>query len=332
MVSKATARRLLLIGGLIGAQGALGWYMVKSGLTREALAEANPSGVPRVSQYRLAAHLGMAFAVYAVCVREALAIVRDWELAARGVGIGGARDATATLKFLQTAASGRARVLVTALTALVFTTALSGMVEARLHALSASSLFADPSISSGAFVAGLDAGLLYNSFPTMGEGRIAPPMSELFDPTYARLADKSDLIRRNIFENPSTVQFDHRLLAVTTWCSTIAFLLFARRPVVRRDLPPQALRHIKEIAAMATIQASLGISTLWYMVPTWLASLHQTGSLILLTLCIAGGASLRKPGYAARLWIRAKTAPQSVHKTATAASARAPRAQQQQQL
>lgn len=142
----------------------------------------------------------------------------------------------------------------------------------------------------------------------MGDGRLAPPLSELFDRTYARREDQSDLIRRNIFENPSTVQFDHRMLAITTWASTIALLLFTRKPVVRRDLPPQALRHVKEIAVMATIQASLGISTLWYLVPTWLASLHQTGSLVLLTLCIAGGASLRNPGYAARLWIRSHRA------------------------
>lgn len=307
MLSKATARRLVLIGGLIGAQGALGWYMVKSGLTREALAEANPSGVPRVSQYRLAAHLGMAFAVYAVCVREGLAIIRDWELAARGVGIAGAKDVASTLKYLQNGASTRVRFLVTALTALVFTTALSGLSFSFLLMI-VTCRMAHRFRNTGAFVAGLDAGLLYNTFPTMGEGRIAPPMSELFDSSYARLADKSDLIRRNIFENPSTVQFDHRLLAVTTWCSTLALFLYARRPIVRRDLPPQAMRHITEIVTMATLQASLGISTLWYMVPTWLASLHQAGSLVLLTLCIAGGASLRNPGYAARLWMRAKHA------------------------
>lgn len=299
MLSKATSRRLLLIGGLIGAQGALGWYMVKSGLTREALAEANPSGVPRVSQYRLAAHLGMAFAVYAVCIREALGIIRDWEVAGRGVGVSGIKEVPQLLKTLSNRYSVKTRGLFTALTALVFTTALSG-----------------------AFVAGLDAGLLYNDFPTMGEGRLAPPLNELYDPTYARREDKSDLVRRNIFENPATVQFDHRMLAVTTWCSTLALFVFSRRPLVRRDLPPQARRHAAEVFAMATLQASLGISTLWYLVPTWLASLHQCGSLVLLTLCITGGASLRNPGYAARLWLRSKSAAANAAKQASTATPR----------
>ena len=65
--------------------------------------------------------------------------------------------------------------------------------------------------TQGAFVAGLDAGLLYNEFPLMG-GRIAPPLDELFSAAYAMNADGSDVWWRNIFENPTTVQFDHRIL------------------------------------------------------------------------------------------------------------------------
>lgn len=53
---------------------------------------------------------------------------------------------------------------------------------------------------AGAFVAGLDAGLVYNSFPKMGE-RWVPDDLLAFSP-----------VLRNIFENPTTVQFDHRIL------------------------------------------------------------------------------------------------------------------------
>ena len=53
---------------------------------------------------------------------------------------------------------------------------------------------------SGAFVAGLDAGLVYNSFPKMGE-RWLPDDLLAFSPTL-----------KNFFENPTTVQFDHRIL------------------------------------------------------------------------------------------------------------------------
>jgi cytochrome c oxidase assembly protein subunit 15 len=67
-----------------------------------------------------------------------------------------------------------------------------------------------PSLS-GAFVAGLDAGLVYNEWPTMGDGYI-PPAAELMDESYARKADKSDKWWRNLLENPTTVQFDHRML------------------------------------------------------------------------------------------------------------------------
>jgi cytochrome c oxidase assembly protein subunit 15 len=63
----------------------------------------------------------------------------------------------------------------------------------------------------GAFVAGLDAGLLYNEFPLMG-GRLAPPAAELLDPAYAQSPTGADLWWRNVFENPTTVQFDHRIL------------------------------------------------------------------------------------------------------------------------
>jgi cytochrome c oxidase assembly protein subunit 15 len=69
----------------------------------------------------------------------------------------------------------------------------------------------DRDICVGAFVAGLDAGLLYNEFPLMG-GRLAPPTDELFSENYAKNADKSDKWWRNVFENPTTVQFDHRVL------------------------------------------------------------------------------------------------------------------------
>jgi len=44
-------------------QGVLGWYMVKSGLD---VPDNDPNAVPRVSQYRLAAHLGSAVVLYAL--------------------------------------------------------------------------------------------------------------------------------------------------------------------------------------------------------------------------------------------------------------------------
>ena len=99
--------------------------MVKSGLTQEALAEANPSGVPRVSQYRLAAHLGMAFAVYALTIRAAQGILQDWNMA-KGLGVKGASSIGEAVKVLHSRSAGRMRMLAGAMTGLVFLTAISG--------------------------------------------------------------------------------------------------------------------------------------------------------------------------------------------------------------
>ncbi|KDE09313.1 hypothetical protein MVLG_00629 [Microbotryum lychnidis-dioicae p1A1 Lamole] len=278
-VSPRIALSLLGIGTLIGAQGALGWYMVKSGLDEKSVQDLG--GVARVSQYRLAAHLGMAFAVYASCVRLAWGIGRDWKLASLGKGLGGWPTPEQTISGLQSKTVGRVRAMVTVVSALVFVTALSG-----------------------AFVAGLDAGLVYNEFPLMG-GRLVPAKSELIDDHYARKSDKSDMWR-NIFENPTTVQFDHRLLATTTFTAIVSLFLYARRPSIRPHLPPTTLRLIKGTMHLSILQVALGISTLIYLVPIHLAATHQAGSLILLTLALGSGASLRRPSKVARELMKVK--------------------------
>jgi cytochrome c oxidase assembly protein subunit 15 len=55
---------------------------------------------------------------------------------------------------------------------------------------------------------------------------------------------------------------------------------------------------------MAVLQAALGITTLLYLVPTHLAATHQAGSLVLLSLVLAAGASLRRPGKVAQEALR----------------------------
>lgn len=124
-LSRRSAAMLFTIATLIGGQGALGWYMVKSGLTHEAIQARD--GVPRVSQYRLAAHLGMAFLVYALALRHAIGVRRDWNLAKLGRAIGGkVTSAQQSLTLLNTPQARRVRVLVTGLTGLIFVTAISG--------------------------------------------------------------------------------------------------------------------------------------------------------------------------------------------------------------
>ena len=83
-------------------------------------------------------------------------------------------------------------------------------------------------IVSGAFVAGLDAGLVYNSFPLMA-GRIIP--SDIF--AYAPWLS-------NFTENPTTVQFNHRILGT----STLAFVTYLAFKARKLPLHPRYNSYI----------------------------------------------------------------------------------------
>lgn len=178
--------KLLLIALGIGFQGFLGWYMVRSGLDQEII---DTKGVPRVSQYRLAAHLSAALALYVGMLHTALGLKRDLKVATLSTaGDSGHAAVTRLAEIIASPAVRRFGFLVRVAGVMVFVTAVSG-----------------------AFVAGLDAGLVYNEFPTMG-GRLVPPAEELMDIRYAKASDGRDRWWRNMLENPVTAQFDHRVL------------------------------------------------------------------------------------------------------------------------
>jgi len=143
--------------------------------------------------------------------------------------------------------------------------------EAGLSGWSLSvTLFALLVVCSGAFVAGLDAGKGFNTFPLM-EGQIIP--DGLFQQTPWWL---------NWFENHLTVQFNHRVLAMTLTALIVVMWLKARRLELSRSarLTMTGLMH------MVFVQAALGILTLLYVVPIPLALAHQTGALIVFTLAV----------------------------------------------
>lgn len=108
------------LGILLGAQGALGWYMVKSGLDEQII---HDNAVPRVSQYRLAAHLGAAFLFYIGCMKFGLAIRRDVAWAKGGLVSGLGDGFLAVLNNPAVRKFKRAGGL---LFTLVFLTAISG--------------------------------------------------------------------------------------------------------------------------------------------------------------------------------------------------------------
>lgn len=250
-VSGPMALRITGIAGLIGFQGVLGWWMVKSGLKDDLFATGSH---PRVSQYRLVAHLGTAFLCYTAMLWNGLSILRTHKL------LGNPQLAKANLQRLRNPRLRIFRFSVGALAMLVFVTAMSG-----------------------GLVAGLDAGLIYNEFPYMGLG-LTPPKSELFSDFYSHTPDNSDIWWRNPLENPSLVQLDHRILATTTFTSVMALWAYSRLSRrVRTILPISARKGVHGVVGFAFLQVALGISTLIYLVPLPLASAHQAGSLALLS-------------------------------------------------
>ncbi|UJP04975.1 MAG: COX15/CtaA family protein [Nitrosomonas sp.] len=203
---------IFVLGGL---QGFMGWYMVMSGLVND----------PHVSQYRLTAHLGLAFVIFAAMFWVALDLLSP------------DREHVQSDEKLQ-----RLRKFAYGLTGLIFIMILSG-----------------------GFVAGIRAGLAYNTFPLMS-GHLIPPGMFMLEPWY-----------RNFFDNATTVQFDHRLIA---WM--LAFLV----PVFWLKSRQILLSGTTRLACnlfllMLAIQIGLGISTLLLVVPIPLAASHQGGAVLL---------------------------------------------------
>ena len=118
-------------------------------------------------------------------------------------------------------------------------------------------------IIAGAFVAGMDAGLMYNEYPLMGDGLIPENYGEykLLDP----------------FENPASAQFHHRHLALFT---TLCTLFYCYKYYFESED-----KKVKKLSLLISIvvcsQFTLGIITLINMVPVYLGAIHQTGAVIL---------------------------------------------------
>lgn len=122
-------------------------------------------------------------------------------------------------------------------------------------------------ILSGGFVAGLKAGLIFNTFPLMGEQWIPDGLASL-TPMYL-----------NLFENMVTVQFDHRLLAIITGVLLLIYWLFSKF----QDFDRRTSSSFNMVCILVIVQITLGISTLLLHVPVWLAASHQAGALLLFT-------------------------------------------------
>ncbi len=139
--------------------------------------------------------------------------------------------------------------------------------------------FAFVTILSGGFVAGLKAGYAYNTFPLMG-GQWIPDGLFSLQPLWS-----------NFFDNVVTVQFTHRMLAITLFALILALWLGARKYTL--DSGTRIALHAT--LGLAVLQVTLGISTLVMHVPIGIASAHQTVAVVLLTALVVLAHRLRRP-------------------------------------
>jgi cytochrome c oxidase assembly protein subunit 15 len=219
---------LFVLGGL---QGAVGWWMVASGLVNQ----------PAVSHYRLSVHLGLALAIFAILLAWSFRLLDPPRTRPAPPGLRGGAIALALLVYAQ--------------------------------------------MLLGALVAGLDAGLGYNTFPDMG-GAWLPAEAHELSPAWL-----------NHLDNPAMVQFQHRLGAYLLLLAVAALWWHGRRlapgAACLREAEAASLRRrqawrrpLDLLATAALLQFALGVCVLLAGVPVWLGVAHQGGALALLTACL----------------------------------------------
>ena len=210
-------RRLWLIFGLGALQGAVGWWMVASGLSERT----------EVSQYRLATHLVLALLIFSAVTWTVRRLADERPLV------------------------GTVRLKATSVALVVLT-----FVQLYL----------------GALVAGLRAGLVYNTWPDIDGGLIPSGARLWFDTPWWR----------NLFENTLTVQFEHRMTAYALFALAVLHVLDA----VRSRAAAPVISGALWLLAAITLQATLGILTLLNQVPIGLALSHQAVAIAVLGLAV----------------------------------------------
>lgn len=253
-------KRLGLMFAIGGGQGAVGWWMVRSGLE-------NPEHEwrePRVSPYRLTAHLTVAITLYSLLAWTSMDIIRGAPKALALAEPALSRLAPQMARFRKISLATSCLLGVTVVSGVSPPTGGSKRVAPRLTRPPLSPLTATR--RPGAFVAGNDAGHAYNDFPFFA-GRWLPEdlWDERIQPAY-----------RRFFESTGLVQLDHRALAVSTLLAVAGTFAAARRPrEMWAALPAPTRRAVHALLGMAGVQVTLGISTLMLYVPVSLGAAHQ---------------------------------------------------------
>ncbi|MBM3618535.1 MAG: heme A synthase [Alphaproteobacteria bacterium] len=190
--------------------------------------------VPSVSPYRLALHLGTAFVLLGALIWVALDLRKDEKMLAE-------------------------------------TTPLPRWV---LNSVIALNIIIFVQVLLGALVAGLDAGLAYNTFPLM-DGHWVPNGLYVMEPAW-----------RNHFENVTMVQFQHRIGAYITTFAIVAFVVAVWKQTHKVTIGSRLKRYLMLLSAALVVQMALGIMTLLGGVPIMLASKHQAVAALLFAIAI----------------------------------------------
>ncbi len=242
--------RIYFVGLLLFlSQGVMGWYMVKSGLVLD----------PHVSHYRLAAHLFLAVLLYTLFF---------WQFMKHST-TKGTCVVTPVLRSSRTLSRLRSYPSICSLVAsfarslVLFPSAVSEKALCRLAII-----VLLVQIVLGAFVAGLDAGLIYNQFPLMGAGFIPDEL-------------KISTLSWTSFSDPVFVQFAHRMIA---YLLSIIIVIFC---IKGWKIGNKKFSLVLGYIFMAlVIQVLAGIVTLVYNVPIEFALLHQFGAVVLLSCLV----------------------------------------------
>lgn len=204
---------LLMLGGL---QGAIGWYMVQSGLVDRI----------DVSHYRLALHLTIAFLILGLLVWLALSL----------------QPPDNEVRLARSSSGVRTRAYLLMLLVLL-------------------------QVVLGAFVAGTNAGLTYNTWPLM-DGRFIPEGLFTLEPWW-----------HNVTENVTAIQFNHRMVAY----AVVALALWQAFALIGAEDDERVVRSAAALALTAVAQAVLGIATLLTAegrIPIGLGLAHQGGGAV----------------------------------------------------
>ena len=212
-IPRALLPRLIFLFVLGGLQGALGWYMVKSGLVDARRCQPVPAR--RASRRRVVILGYTLWLVFGLGERAERARTRP-AAASWVAGVGAGADLLQML--------------------------------------------------AGALVAGLDAGMGYNTWPLIDGAFVPNGLSAKPRPGYL-----------NLFENPLTVQFDHRMLGYAVVVAALGQVIWL---AVKRRAAGSDRQRVDAACCSRCCRPTIGVWTLLLAVPITLGLAHQAGAMV----------------------------------------------------